>query len=382
MKKIVIPMLIVLLNSCSTDNSEYNGAEGNGQIEMQTGGFFSSNSQSGNTESLSDKRVTLLDRGLNVPVGSILVPQGFQLQYDLFTNPQTGVYDRYFVELFSNKGEVLRGIANTSYYTTQGHNFQNVCEYFIQNGLSDINNVQVGNFQMDAKRMNREDYRKIIAQSRANGMELQIWEMPFIGARNGVNVKGRVEVIHRVYNGFNGQSVGGHVNVRLMLSPTNLYDNLLTEIERFDAAYQPNQQHDQLLSQIIDRRTEQMTAQHNQRMASQQQAFDAHQQKMKGIYAANDAANAQWMSQFRQGWSTNGSSSGSNGYTQHESFIDGIRETTTFNDPYSGYNVQQDGNYDYWYTNGTGDYHGTDDPSFNQYSLGNDWQAIEPLQPE
>ena len=99
---------------------------------------------------------------------------------------------------------------------------------------------------------------------------------------------------------------------------------------------------------------------HQQRMADNQARFQAHQQMMQERYDASDRQHRQWMNDFR---SSGSSAYAGSDYTGHEAFIDGIHERSTFDDPYSGQQVQHEGQYDHWYTNGLGDYYGTDDPA-------------------
>ena len=68
-------------------------------------------------------------------------------------------------------------------------------------------------------------------------------------------------------------------------------------------------------------------------------------------------------------------------YTSHDALIDGIHERSSFNDPYSGQQLSRDGQYDYWYQNNLGEYHGTNDPSFDTHALQGNWQQIDPLTP-
>lgn len=379
MKTLIFPTVFVLLVSCSADNQQDNNNFNQqfGQShEMVYSGETSNQAQ--NTPVSRDERAVLMDRGLGIPVGNVLVPKGYKLQYDLVTNVQTGAYDRFWIELNGPSGEMLRGVAKLNYSRYSGQEFEPICQQLIQYSVNDLSNVQFGNAQINQKRMSEPKVQQYRQQLLAQGMDLQLLEMAFTANKNGTPVKGRFEVMHQIFNGFNGQYTGGFINMRMMLSPFAVYEKLLADVQRFDDGYQPNPQHDQLLSQIIDRQTEMNTAAHNQRMANQKQSFDAHQQKMQGIYAANDARNAQWMNNFRQGWSTNSPSTQTE-YGQHESFVDAITERTSFDDPHLGQKVHRDGNYNYWYTDGNGQYHGTDDPNFNPSSLGNNWQSIEPL---
>ncbi|MEE4330826.1 MAG: hypothetical protein V2J10_08165, partial [Wenzhouxiangella sp.] len=109
-----------------------------------------------------------------------------------------------------------------------------------------------------------------------------------------------------------------------------------------------------------------------------QVAFDTHQRGIAEASAMQDRSFNSFMGNLR---STPTRPAGSD-YDGQDALIDGIHETTTFQDPYSGHQVTHDGQYDYWYQDNLGNYYGTDDPSFNHHSLPGDWQQIDPLTPQ
>ncbi|MEZ5544528.1 MAG: hypothetical protein R3F10_04950 [Lysobacteraceae bacterium] len=115
------------------------------------------------------------------------------------------------------------------------------------------------------------------------------------------------------------------------------------------------------------------------RRTGNQAAFDAHQRGMAEMRAIQDRNHDSYMEQLRN---TPTRSAGS-GYDSHDAYIDSIRGTTSFQDPYSETRVSKDGQYDYWYQDNLGNYHGTNDPNFSPYNNlppGN-WERTEPLTP-
>jgi len=115
------------------------------------------------------------------------------------------------------------------------------------------------------------------------------------------------------------------------------------------------------------------------RRQGDQAAFEAHQRDMAQRSAMMDQNHADFMGELR---STPNRPAGGGHYDSHDAFIDGIHDSTSFEDPYSGRQITRDGVYDYWYQDNLGNYYGTDDPSFDPNSLQGDWQRIEPLTPQ
>ncbi|GAB4116022.1 MAG: hypothetical protein Tsb0027_06960 [Wenzhouxiangellaceae bacterium] len=113
------------------------------------------------------------------------------------------------------------------------------------------------------------------------------------------------------------------------------------------------------------------------RQQGNQAAFDAHQRNMAQRSAMMDQNHAGFMNNLRNTPSRPVDSD----YDSHDAFIDGIHDSTSFQDPYSGRQITQDGDYDYWYQDNLGNYYGTDDPGFDPHSLQGNWERIEPLRP-
>jgi len=175
----------------------------------------------------------------------------------------------------------------------------------------------------------------------------------------------------------------------IFLAPDNHYENSLAITREMAKNTVPNPAYEQRMDQINQRVMQQMQVQnqqrmaqsaaaHRQRMANNQAAFNAHQQNMRSMSQTQDASYNSYMNGLRNSgsYSSNGSD-----YSSHNAFIDQMHERSTFNDPYSGQEMHLDGQYDYNYTNGLGDYYRTDDPSFDPNSLQGDWQQIEPQYP-
>ncbi len=149
-----------------------------------------------------------------------------------------------------------------------------------------------------------------------------------------------------------------------------------------------NPARDQLLAQINQRVTQQMAianqqrsanaaALHQQNMANRQAAFDAHQQRMGTMSQMQDASFNNYMNNLQN----SGSYSHVSDYNSQDAFVDQIHERSTFNDPWSGQEKHLEGQYDYNYTNGLGEYYRTNDPNFNHHSLQGDWRPIQPNNP-
>jgi len=314
-----------------------------------------------------DQRAVLMDTGLGIPYASFVVPEGFQLRYEIAHNPQTGQPDKYFIELENAVGSLIRVPEEVTYAAHQGTSIEQAVEHLFGRGLHDITDLEFGEMVVHEEMLAGPIGQRAIPALRQQGMELQAWSMPFQGRRGDALLQGRGEILHS--HNPNHEGIGS-VKVRILMCDAEQIDPLLAAVLLLDQSFQSNPVHQQAMVAIQNEVMRKMTVEHNQRMANQQQMFDAHQQKMRGIYAANEAQNRQWRENFSNSWETGG------GQSFNEAWRDTLTGQTTFNDPATGHQVKQDGHYNHWYTDGSGNYQGSDDSSFNP---GQGWQRIEPV---
>lgn len=114
-----------------------------------------------------------------------------------------------------------------------------------------------------------------------------------------------------------------------------------------DWTAQQNARHEQVMADIA-RRTAEMTSQHQANMAAIQSSAQRHQQKMEGLWAANDASVANFYERMDAG------------DANQRGFINSINEESTVAAS-SGQTYQVDNSYDrYWLNPTTGSYVGGD----------------------
>jgi hypothetical protein len=182
---------------------------------------------------------------------------------------------------------------------------------------------------------------------------------------------------------------------RLMFAAQEHFDDMLSVAKKMDDSMKENPEYSKTVREIGQRyrqqmaaqhqaqmqqfnaQTQQMQADHQQRMADQKASFASHQKNMAGLNQIQDVAHENYMKTLKSNgsFSTIGSDYGS-----HNAFVDQIYERQSFNDPWTNNKVALDGQYDYNYTNGLGDYYRTNDPNFKPSSLQGEWNKIDPLQ--
>jgi len=374
MRLLIVACLLLLFSSCKTnepgtkaevvDSSESPGKVVSLELEKPQ-----------HTVHSLERMVGLYDSGVNTEKGHILVPARYEIQYSIATNVQSGQYDEYYIELSGPDGIIIRNTGEVNYQRSTGHGFDSVAEYLLSRGIYDLSDLRFGEAQPNYTFMNSRIYQRALPQLQEQGTGIRVIEMPFEGDRAGAPVQGRAEFIHLTYPGFDGSYVGGMVQTRISIAPPERFEEVMEVVSRIDESYEPNPLHAEKVSQIMQARMAQMTREHQQRMAQQQQMFDQHQQKMQQTYASNEQHNRQWREQFNRSWSQSSSSA----YSYNDAFRDTIVGQTAFDDPHTGQQIRKDGHYSHWYTDGAGNYHGTNDPSFRPEALGTQWQSIEPL---
>ncbi len=314
-------------------------------------------------------RVQIIDRGLQMVRATVDIPAGWNLQQDIATNPQTGEPIRYQVDLFGPEGQVIRNGGPTIYASHMGQSFEQMWPQVARRLLQGVvENPNIGSLNHSQLLQQVHLFRQFAQGGQAQGLEA-----PVRGTRNGRPFSGRVYVIHAPM----GQV--GMFLTSLVASPDELWPQTESLNLRISNSTQVSPQFDQAMAQISQRKMGQMQNDHQRRMAANQAQFDATQRAYRSTQQAYDQSNQSWMNDFRSSGGGYGETYGGSDYSSHNALIDGIHEQQTFQDPYSGQQMQMDGQYDYNYTDGLGNYYGTNDPSFNPNSLQGNWTETQPL---
>jgi two-component sensor histidine kinase len=336
------------------------------------------------------QKVVIYDKGLQMPVSTVILPDGWRIDQDIAFDPNTARPVRYKLEYTGPNGEFSRGFAEISPYgAINGKSFEQAYREAIPKMIgNELTQVSVGNIKPSPEAEALPQFQKMAQKLGRQGMRINALEIEISGQRNGQPYRGLLGFVQGTQNSAMGE-MGMLLPATIFVAPANQYEQALNVVREIGRNTVSNPAYEQRMDQINQRVMQQMQVQnqqrsaqaaaaHRQRMANNQAAFNAHQQNMQSMSQAQDASYNSYMNGLRNSGSYN--STGSN-YSSHDAFIDQMHERSTFNDPYSGQEMNLDGQYDYNYTNGLGDYYRTDDPSFDPNSLQGDWQQIEPQYP-
>lgn len=126
-----------------------------------------------------------------------------------------------------------------------------------------------------------------------------------------------------------------------LVADANSFETTVAEAVKAQLGIRENPQWKNHSNQIIAQRTlvarKQSAIAHQNNMAQQQASFNAHQEKMKGIWAAQDANHASFMD---RNFGSGSTSSGYSGDGGQQSFLNMINEEETVYNPGDGKNHQ------------------------------------------
>lgn len=318
------------------------------------------------------QRVTLVDRGLQMPRGTQVVPAGWRLTQDLATDPNTAQPVRTVLDLYGPRGEVVRALGIAQYGQMMGTSFQQSWrQHVVQRFEGGLTDVSLGDLRRSEMLEGSRPFRRTAQKAAGRGMRMEGLEAPLRARRNGQPVEGVVYLVHFVMD----QLQAGLFQAAVVLSaPEHLEEAIRTNLA-FQNSYEPNPAFEQRLEQINQRAMQQQQAQHQQwmaqsqalhqqRMAANQARFDAHQQMMQGRYAAADQQMQSWQAQQRSS------------DEMHRRTINGINETVDLYNNQTGetyYGVQS--GYDSYWADPTGNVVGTqgyDNPDVMRYNQATD----------
>ncbi len=386
---IIVIIGIALFDSEDDTYSEYGAYnEYPSEAGSYTGGEINANTPASYRE--ENGKVVIYDKGLQMPISTVTLPEGWKVNQDIAFDPNTARPVRFKLEYSGPNGELSRIFKEMKQYgATTGKRFEQAYREAIPNMIgNELTQVSVGNIKPSPEAEALPQFQKTARKLSQQGMRMNALEIEISGQRNGQPYKGVLGFMRATQMTAMGE-VGMVMPFNIFLAPTNHFENALAASREIGKNTVSNPAYEQRMEQINQRamqqiqadgqrRMQQASAAHRQRMANRQASFNAHQQNMQSMSQAQDASYNSYMNNLRNSGSYN--SSGSD-YSSHNAFIDQMHERSTFNDPYSGQEMHLDGQYDYNYTNGLGDYYRTDDPSFDPNSLQGDYQQIEPQYP-
>jgi hypothetical protein len=336
-----------------------------------------------------DREVQIVDQGLNMVVSTVRVPAKWSVQQDIAYDPNTGMPARFKLVTVGPRNQYARAYAGVfPYGNVNNIPFDQATRQAIDHVLEveQLENLQFGPSSPSNVMMRDSRFQEMAQRLAGRGQRIEAYESEFTGQRNGRQYKGRITFTNIVK-----QNAGFGV-----LQPSSMlfalaedYPSLRQIADEISENLVPNPQYSQAMAQIshqVQQRSDAYSRQlmnqsavaHQKRMADRQAAFASHQKSMAGLNQLQDVAHESYMTTLR----SNGSFSSVGGdYSSHDAFIDQTHERTSFTDPWAGSEISLDGQYDYNYTNGLGDYYRTNDPAFEPASLQGDWQAIDPLKP-
>lgn len=140
-------------------------------------------------------------------------------------------------------------------------------------------------------------------------------------------------------------------NVEYLFVDDSNFNETIEQYEKSILSAKDNQQWKQYMEQLTQQRMKVAQQRHRMEMQNRQAAFQAHQQKMRGIWAAEDANHAAFMNRSFGAGSDRG----------QQQFLNTINEQETVYNPLTGNNYQVDaGSTEYW-MDSSGNYIKNDD---------------------
>lgn len=322
------------------------------------------------------QRVTLVDRGLQMPRGSQVVPDGWDLTQDLATDPNTGRPVRMVLDLRGPHGELIRALGLAQYGQMMGTSFQQTWRQLVmqrfQGGLTD---VALGDLRRSEALEGSRPFQQTAQKASGRGLRMEGLEAPLRARRDGQPVEGVVYIVHFAID----QYQAGTLQASVVLSPPDLLAETVRTNLAIQDSHEPNPAFEQRMAQINQRVMQQQAAEsqqrmaqsqrlHQQRMASNQAAFDASQQIYRSNQAAADMRMDAWQAQQRSN------------DEMHRRTINGINETVDLYNNQTGetYYGAQSG-YDSYWTDPTGNVVGTegyDNPDPLRYNQATDLDDV------
>ena len=320
------------------------------------------------------QQVVIMDRGLQMAQGTYLIPAGWQVQQDIATDPNTGQPARYRLDIRGPNGELIRGLRPANYGPMTGVGFEQTWRDLAMQGAQGVvGNVSIGQLQRSERLERLRPFQRAAAKAQQMGFRIEGLEAPLRAQSDRGPVEGAVHVMHWTSPQMAGMGV---VLASVVLSPADRAAETLRINAQIANGFQPNPAFEQRMEQINQAVAQRSAAQHQQRMAQRQAAFNAHQQRMASNQAAFDASQQAYRSNSQigdmqmQSWQAQQRS----GDEMQRRAVNGIHGTADIYNNQTGettYGV--DGGYDSYWTDPSGTVvgaQGYDNPDALRYEQG------------
>jgi|GEM_PF-2565703 len=315
---------------------------------------------------IDDKTFSIYDHGLNMKIATYNLPTGWRIDHRIITatNDYTRFFKSYKFDFHGNKKEVIRNFEPVKFCPAIGESLPKTWHRTMVQQLEPFGKFAGGE-------LTQTSWGRYIFPQFENVPGLQLVESFVTGYRNGQAFEG-VCIGFLAYGEY-----ASLFNGVIILSPKGQLQATADKYIRMNNSKRDNPQYTRKIQQLNQQKNNQYVNYAQQIMRSRKQQFDAWQRAHKSAVDAYSSSNAAF-NKYLKGGSSGSSSNGP--YTPQDGFNDSVQGVTSFDDAYLGYRVKKNGFYDYWYTDGFGNYHGTNDPGFDPSTLGSNWKRAYPVQ--
>ncbi|MFB6341828.1 hypothetical protein ACE1ET_08895 [Saccharicrinis sp. FJH62] len=370
MKRIqfILISILVLLAACNggrSQNTTENGAAteqfGLDAKTEKTGWFSGSNKKQ--IHEFKDART-----------GLVVYTEEFPSAWQVISKPSYTMDQKLPVFLMQIQGPDNLKVFNTPIKMYFTYDNQQMNQYLMNSGMSQMvspeaSNQQILQYEVQG-RMQKSGFvyqgeRNIpelnnFIQGKINEMNIPNFYFKILNTEWTNNKGEKALVIISKYilkqpDPFMGGSTVWYYSTEYLFSRESVYENAVTQLTGSAISMKENPKWVQYRNLLTQQRIQESMRQHQANMQSRQAAFDAHQRKMKGIYAAQDANYKSFMNRNFGSGSDN---------SQHQ-FLNMINEQETVYNPATGNNYQVDaGSTEYW-MDSQGNYIQNDDLFYN-----------------
>jgi len=308
----------------------------------------------------SPQQYTIVDQTSNLPVSTITLPTGWQI-VELYRQDDQNPFNLFHFyqrDYFGPEGEVVTYLFPFNVYRILNEDFDEVWAGKFHAKLAGLGSFTLGPTTTSA-------YRDRLLPAGIPD-SIAFLERSFNGVlADKRRVEGRTFAM--AVNGPFSSIIAAYV----VMTPAGKWQQTL---ETFAGILQSGIEHPEFMrhSQQVGLRKMQLA---QSQMANRQRIHNEHMKTMRQLNEYQSIANREFSSRMLQ----QSESLAESAYGSSEAFNDYMKGTTSFNDPYTGYQISQQGQFDSWYTDNYGNYIGTNNPNFDASSMNGFWNKIDPL---
>ena len=192
------------------------------------------------------RKIVVYDQGLQMPIGTYTVPEGWRVIQDIATDPYSGNFKKFRLDVVGPQGELVRMFHSVPYLEEKSVE-QRWRQTVADSLQSELDQLTIGDFKPSEYMQRSERMKEYARLATDQGNILKYLEATVSGSRNGQAYRGIVRIIDLTSA---ARPNTGMLTLSFAICPAGQFPQMMQIMEEIDDSYEENPRFEQCLCQI------------------------------------------------------------------------------------------------------------------------------------